>query len=230
MDELIGIGLYTPAEAGRLVGMRSATIGRWLRGYRSGRRTQDALWHPEIDVSDGRLYLEFRDLMELRVARALVLAGVPTRRIRTAIDRARDLLGRRRPLSTERFRTDGREVFLQIIETDPEGDDREHLIGLVSRNYAFKTVIDPVLKTVEFDEAGDPRAWWPDGRRVPIVVDPTRAFGQPIDAVSSVPVASLAAAGRQAGVKAAARAFRVPEASVHRSITFQDTLDARRVA
>jgi hypothetical protein len=30
---LVGIGLYTPAEAGRLIQVRPAKLARWLRGH-----------------------------------------------------------------------------------------------------------------------------------------------------------------------------------------------------
>ncbi|MEQ8968549.1 MAG: helix-turn-helix domain-containing protein [Azospirillaceae bacterium] len=226
-SDLVGKGLYTAPEAARLIGVRSRTIGRWLRGYRAHGQSYAALWEPEIDIGDGRLYLGFQDLMEIRVAAALIMAGVPARHIRSAIEEARRLLGRDRPLSTNRFRTDGRQILLRVVDTDEDGKERERLLGLFSRQYEFNHVIDPILRTVDFDETGDPNAWWPNGHRGRIVVDPERSFGQPIDAESSVPVSVLASAGRAHGPKTAAEAFLVSQAAVRRAMAFDAELEAR---
>jgi hypothetical protein len=61
--------------------------------------------------------------------------------------------------------------------------------------------------------------------------DPTRSFGQPIDADSSVPTAILAAAANQdAGVKGAARAYDVAEASVKHAVEFEAMMGQRIAA
>jgi hypothetical protein len=222
MSTLIGVGLYTPTEASRLLHVRAAKISRWLRGHRVAGRDYEALWTPEVDLGDDRTYLGFRDLMEVRVADKFISYGVSPQRVRAAILLARELLGEERPLSTNRFRTDGRDIFLHVIKKESPGEERESLLNLFRRQYEFKQIIDPLLKTIDFDESGAPLLWWPGGRRLNIVVDPTRSFGQPIDAVTSVPTAVLAAIGRQEGIRAAARAYAVPVASVRRAIEFEE--------
>lgn len=230
MDKLIGVGLYTPAEAGRLLHIPAAKIARWLRGHQVGERGYEPLWTSQVDIDDGRTYLGFRDLMEMRVADRFISLGVSPQRIRAAIRSAREIIGEDRPLSTDRFRTDGRDIFFRVIELDERGEEREHLLNLFRRQYEFKQVIEPLLKTIEFDERGTPSRWWPSGRRASILVDPTRSFGQPIDAVTSVPTAVLAAAGRLEGIERAAHAYDVPQASVKRAIEFESTLEERAAA
>lgn len=230
MGDLIGVGLYTPAEAGRLLRVSASKITRWLRGHTIKGKPYPALWTPEIDLGDDRLFLGFRDLMEVRVADAFIRAGVSAVRVRAAIHIAREAIGRDHPLSTDRFRTDGREIFLRIIETGPDGEEREHLLNLFRRQYEFKGIIDPILKTVDFGEDGGPLLWWPGGRRLNVVVDPTRAFGQPIDASSSVPTTVLAAAAQQEGIIGAARAYEVSEASIRRAVEFEALLGQRMAA
>ncbi|MCM2475388.1 hypothetical protein HGO38_18055 [Rhizobium sp. CG5] len=230
MGDLIGLGLYTPAEAGKLLRVPTSKITRWLRGHSIDGKSYPALWKPEVDLGDDRLILGFRDLMEVRVADAFIRAGVSAIRVRTAIQIAREALGQDHPLSTDRFRTDGREIFLRIFETGPDGEERERLLNLFRRQYEFKGIIDPILKTVDFGEDGNPLLWWPGGRRLNVVVDPSRSFGQPIDASSSVPTNVLAAAAQQEGIIGAARAYEVPEASVRRAIEFETSLGQRMAA
>jgi uncharacterized protein (DUF433 family) len=230
METLIGIGVYTPAEAGRLLHMPSSKILRWMRGHRIENTTYEALWTPEINLGDDRVFLGFRDLMELRVADGFIKAGLSAIRVRAAIKLAREMIGQERPLSTNRFRTDGREIFLTVVETDETGESRERLLNLFRRQYEFKGIIDPILKSVDFGADGNPRLWWPAGRRANIVVDPERAFGQPIDVASSVPSAVLAAAALLSGIPDAARDYDVPESSVRRCVDFEHDMELRLAA
>jgi hypothetical protein len=118
MDNLIGVGVYPPAQAGRLLHVRPSKISRWLRGHSVQGKAYGPLWTPEISLGDERVFLGFRDLMEVRVADAFIRAGVSAIRVRATITAAREVIGQDHPLSTDRFRTDGREIFLHIIETD----------------------------------------------------------------------------------------------------------------
>jgi uncharacterized protein (DUF433 family) len=230
MEELIGLGLYTPAEAGRLLNIPAGKITRWLRGHRIGGHKYQPLWKPQIHLDDKGVYLGFRDLMEVRIADKFIHFGVSPQRIRTAIGLAREIVGEDRPLSTDRFRTDGREIFLRVVEMDEDGEEKERLLNLFKRQYEFKQIIDPLLKTIDFDERGVPFQWWPLGKRGNVVIDPARSFGQPIDSVTSVPTAVLAIAGRRHGIDNAAKAYSVPRASVKRAIDYEATMEHRAAA
>lgn len=227
MNQLIGIGLYTPAEAGRLLHVPPSRIVRWMRGHSVGERQYDRLWSPQVSLGDGRIYLGFRDLMEVRIADKFINAGLSPQRVRAAIQLASEIIGDDHPLSTDRFRTDGRDIFFRIIETDEHGHERERLLNLFRRQYEFQQIIEPLLKGIEFDSHGAPRLWWPLGRRRNIVIDPKRSFGQPIDAASSVPTQVLAIAGRRDGMAIAARMYEVAVSSVKRAIDFEATMEAR---
>jgi uncharacterized protein (DUF433 family) len=226
ISNLIGIGLYTPAEASRLLGVPSAKIGRWLKGHQVGEQRYDPLWDPQVDLDDGGLYLGFRDLMEVRVASAFIDRGLSPQKVRRAIDIARGIIGEERPLSTAKFRTDGRTVFLQLIKED--GSDE--MLDLFRSQHVFREIIEPSLKNIDFVD-GIPSRWWPNGKQARIVVDPQRAFGQPIEADSSVPAAVLAAAAKAEGSEeAAAKVWSVPIAAVRRAVDFQKRFDQRLAA
>ena len=225
--KLVGVGIYSPAEAERLIGVPRGKIARWLRGHDVNGRHYERLWVPQIDLGDGHIYLGFHDLMEVRVADAFISRGLSAQAVRRAIELAREMVSTPRPLSTHRFRTDGRSVFLQMAQEDGPGD----LIDLFKRQYAFREIVDPSLSNVEFDPEGLPARWWPNGKASGIVVDPTRSFGQPIDATTAVPAAALAAAAQAEGsVEAAARAWEVPVNTVRRAVNFTTAFGERRMA
>jgi len=218
---LIGIGLYTPAEASRLLHVPAARISRWLRGS-SG---SEPLWTSQVELDDGRVYLGFRDLMEARIADKFIRAGISPQRVRAAIRLASEVIGDARPLSTDRFRTDGRSIFLKSAEGDAPA-----LLNLFSRQYAFEKIMERRLKDGEFEGGQAPAAGWALGRQKQILVDPRRAVGQPIDSVSRVPTAILAAAGRQEGIERAAVAFMVPPGSVKRAMEFENGMELKVAA
>ena len=226
-SNLIGIGLYTPTEASHLLGIPAAKIVRWLKGHRFGGRPYAPLWRPQVDIGDGHIYLGFRDLMEMRVANAFIERGLSPQKVRRAIEIARDIIGEERPLSTAKFRTDGITVFLQLTKEDP---DHVEMIDLFISQHVFREIIEPSLKNIDFVD-GIPSRWWPNGKQARIVVDPHRAFGQPIEAESCVPAAVLAAAAQAEGsMETAARIWSVSVPSVRRSVDFQKGLEQRLAA
>lgn len=219
-DGLLGVGLYTPAEAARLLRVPAGKIVRWLRGHEVNGKWYDRLWQPQIQLGDEKIYLGFRDLMELRTAHAFMQAGVSAIMIRRAIIEAQKYVDEERPLSTTKFLTDGRSIFLEIA--DESGDTK--LLDLFKRQYAFKRIVEASLRGVEF-EGISPVRWWPANRSRKILVDPQRSFGQPIESESGVPTAVLAAAVKAEGtIEAAARVWQVSVQSIARSIRFEGEL------
>jgi uncharacterized protein (DUF433 family) len=218
--DLVGVGLYTPADAERLTGISAAKLIRWLRGHVLDDRVYKPLWRSQIRLDDDKIYLGFRDLMEARIADAFINAELSPQKVRKAIEIAREIVGDDRPLSTARLRTDGRTVFLQRI--DETGD--ESLIDLFRKQYAFTRIIEPSLRDLDFED-GVPTRWWPTGKGSGVVVDPGRSFGQPIDDESGVPTSVLAnAASAEGSAAAAARVWRVSPATVRRAISFERSL------
>jgi uncharacterized protein (DUF433 family) len=219
----IGIGVYTPAEAARLIGVPPSTLQRWLRGYKKGEQEYDPLWRPSLDLGDERTYLTFLDLVQARVAIAFINAGLSPQKVRKAIELGRTILDSTYPFASARLRTDGNTVMLQVLT--PGEDDR--LIDLFrDGQYLMKHVVEPSLKGLEFDKDLAVR-WWPAGKGDRIVIDPRRQFGQPIDAETGVPTSVLATAVTAEGsVENAARAYRVPTAAVRRALRFEQKLAA----
>lgn len=224
--DLIGIGLYTAAEAARLVRVAPQRLRRWMTGYHYSAGGQPQwmapLWTPQIPRIDAELALGFRDLTELRFIVGFRKAGLALQTIRASLRAAQVMIGEDRPFSTHRFATDGQRIFLEIADQTKE----PQLIDLAKGQYAFKQMIEPSFKDLEF-EHGVAARWWPLPGRRSIVIDPQRSFGQPIAADSGVPTAALAAAVEAEGsVKAAARAYEVPPSVVRDAIEFEAHLAA----
>jgi hypothetical protein len=80
------IGLYTAAEASRLLSLPVAKVRRWLGGYRGEDRDYPPLWTPQLPKLDDQLGLGFLDLMQLRVvARVVAETEISLQKLRRAL-------------------------------------------------------------------------------------------------------------------------------------------------
>lgn len=188
----LGMGVYTIPQASRLTGVPIATIRRWVyryrypvqRGYAKGPHVIAA----DLPKRAGATSLSFNDLIELRFVDAFRKAGFPWKKLRCAAIRASEITGSDHPFSTNRFRTDSQAMFMTVM-----GDIDQDLLDILTNQMAFRQIIAPGLKDLDFDpeEEGVVR-WWPDGRRSAVVLDPKRSFGQPIVVGEGVRTLNLA--------------------------------------
>jgi uncharacterized protein (DUF433 family) len=238
-DDVLGRGVYSGADALRLINFRRQsdvphrsvsrqTVVRWLRGYdyedgSGARRHSDPLWRPDYANDDDVIELSFRDLIELRFVRAFRDVGLGLTTIRACFKRAVEEVHDERPFSTQRFRTDGKTIFLEITHDVREGE----LIDLRHRQGVFHRVVAPSLRDLEFD-ADVVARWFPLGiTRRSIVVDPARAFGRPIVARGSVPAEIISDAVRIEGsAEKVARLYDVSLPAVREAVAFQHQLAA----
>ena len=127
-----------------------------------------------------------------------------------------------RPFSTGRFRTDGQTIFLESLEMS--GDAK--LLDLKGKQYVFRQIVERSFKDLDLE--GDLVARWrPYRGKQTIVVDPQRAFGQPIAEATGVPTVGLAEAVKAEGsVARVAAIFEVEKAVVQDAVRFQEELMA----
>ena len=223
----LGVGIYSVAEAARLVGVRAQRVRRWLNGYTFSRAGEahalPPVWRRQLPDVEETLALGFLDLMEVRFVDAFRRHGVGWRAIRRAAKRARDLFDNDHPFSTKSFKTDGRSIFADVIHET--GDSS--LIDIVKSQYTFKTILEPYLYVgLEFQTEGLVR-WWPLGMRRRVVIDPQRAFGQPIVAKEGVPTAILAQSVRvEQSIKEVADWYEVDPRAVRDAVQFEESLAA----
>jgi uncharacterized protein (DUF433 family) len=240
LDELpLGIGYYSVPEAARLLHLPQTRIRRWLGGYTSSSRTGERrnippLWSPQLPAFENHIELGFRDLIELRFVSAFVGAGLGISTIRHCLIHAREIVNDERPFSTHRFRTDGKTIFFELVEgivassraDDIPSDERQYLVDLKNRQFVFREMIAQTFKDVDLDDTAVAR-WRPFRGKSSIVVDPTRAFGQPITTEAGVPTSTLARAVLAEGsAKRVAFLYAVPLAAVRDAVEFERELAA----
>jgi uncharacterized protein (DUF433 family) len=237
----LGIGYYTVPEAARLLRIPALNIRRWLAGYvyrtRDGEpRVMPPLWHPQLPAHEQHLELGFRDLIELRFIAAFRDAGLGILTIRSCLEYARSLVGDERPFSTRQFRTDGRTIFFRLVQqatdvgalTDGTGENEgDHgLVDLKKRQYVFGSVIAQTFKDLDLDDDVVVR-WRPFRGKDTIVIDPNRAFGQPIAATSGVPTSTLVDAVKAEGSeRRVASLFGVSKAIIRDALQYERELTA----
>jgi uncharacterized protein (DUF433 family) len=233
----IGHGIYTLAEAARLIHGDRKAIKRWLFGYDyshrdaegHGRRQyhSDPLWTPEYsDEHFGEKVIGFRDLLEIRIVREFVEHGVPLLVVRRCLEIARREFGvGDYAFSTRRFCTDGKTIFHEVLR----GSDEPEMLDLRSRQYVIRDIIKPSLYAGIEYEGDVARRWYPEGkRRKQVVIDPAVQFGKPIIEEAGVPTETLYATYLAEGrdEQAAARIFEVHPRHVKAAVQFEEQLAA----
>lgn len=231
------IGIYSLAEAARLIGTQSRTIQRWMFGhaYRSASKDSDAstikssppLWTPQHDGEEGaHKIIGFRDLLELRVVREFVQHGVHLSIIRECLEQAKNILQSDHPFALNRFATDGKTIFTDLVRhgTAPE------LVDLRNRQLVFRVIIKPSLYDgIEYDNAKRvARRWFPNKQKN-VVLDPQINFGKPIlidHGISTEAIYAnyLAEGENPAAVKIVARIFEIKSKDVDAAIIFEKNL------
>lgn len=222
----LGVGYYTVPEAARLIRLPERNIRRWLGGYAyvsAGKPGHmPPLWVPELPANDDRLELGFRDLIELRFVRAFVADGVDLRIVRKCLEHARTAVDDPRPFSTRRFRTDGRTIFLDTLKATGENE----VLDLRRGQFVIGSVIERTFRDLDLDDDVVAR-WRPFEGKASIVIDPQRAFGQPIAADYGVPTIALADAVKAEGsMERVAHLYAVPVSIVRDAVRFEASLHA----
>lgn len=166
-QETFGIGLYSVADASRLLRTPARTVSSWVRGYVRQLRSGPKAYAPVLPRAQAA-FLTFADLVELMYVRQFRIGGVPLGQIRDVSVRFRMEWNQPYPLATKRFATDGRKLLLN--ET---GAWRGALDG---QAVAFDDLVSQLV------HVGDLASEWrPLGRERAVLLNPERAFGRPVE-------------------------------------------------
>lgn len=203
-----------------------SSVRRWIGGYDyslGGKvRSVPPLWSMDLPTFDDQFVISFRDLIELRFVKAFVSKGIGLKAVRNCLNYARQCVESDRPFSTGRFRTDGQTIFLESLEAS--GDAK--LLDLRGKQYVFKQIVERSFKDLDL-EGNLVARWRPFRGKQTIVIDPQRAFGQPIAERTGVPTVVLAEAVKAEGsVARVAAIFEVDKAVVQDAVHFQEELMA----
>ena len=231
--ELLGIGIYTRADAARLLRMTPQRLSRWVRGYTYWIRSRDEsrrVRRPPVVTTDlpvigGTLALSFLELMEIRVVRALVEKGIPLQRVRLAARRISEQFRISHPFAHERVFTDHEQVFVALGRDEIPPD----LLQVTGRRASLQVVAGPVLSSyvheIDFDESTAlAERWWPLGRAVPIILDPRIAFGAPIIEGTAIRTAAVRHFARGEPIPSLARAYEIDQKRLRAALKFEKLL------
>jgi uncharacterized protein (DUF433 family) len=211
--------LYTLAEAARFLGVPTSTFGTWAKGYvrrPPGRPpVQGDRILTSVDAPRNFPTIPFIGLAEGMVLAAFRKGGVSLQHIRKAVSILDREIGIEHALASKRVYTDGAVILFDYADAQQD-DELAGLTEVVSRQRVFAPIVREYLKRIEYAKDG-----WaeqlvsPTTRDRIVVVDPRRAFGQPIFVHGAAPVESVVSRWK-AGESLAhvARDFGVPPADV----------------
>lgn len=174
--------VYTIAQAAKLAGTTPSTVRRWLFGYHQpGHRMA-----PVLGPDRQEALLSFLDLIEVIVVAAFRQRDIPLDRLRRAHKFAADVLGLQYPFATLRFKTDGAHVLHQFDAENPDGP----LLALDRGQWVLPGTVVESIEKFDYTRTWVAR-WFPEGKAVPIVVDPRISAGKPTVVHRGVTVETL---------------------------------------
>lgn len=233
----LGVGYYSRAEAARLLRLHPSRVSRWVRGYtywleRSGgrqvKREQGSVIRTDLPQVDGSFALSFLELIELRILRVLVEdRGIPPQTVRKAAQRAREEFSVRHPFASRKVFTHKREIFAEL-----DVGTGQTVLELTGRGEGHLQIqatelLSPYLEEIEFNErTALADRWWPMGRNVPVVLDPSLEFGAPVVYPTRVRTDVVAKLARAESVSSVMESFQLGEAQVSGAIQLEELLAA----
>ena len=100
------------------------------------------------------------------------------------------------------------------------------LLDLTQNQFAFRQVVGPTLKNLEFNHKDQASRWRPLGPGRRVILDPGRSFGQPI-VTEGVPTSILnRAVAREGSAELVARWYEVELRAVRDAVEFERGLAA----
>ena len=211
-----------------MTNVSSKSIRRWLTGYEYTRagalRQSGRVIVSDLAIEFAGQAMSFTDLIEIRFIHAFRRHGVSWPTIKTAAQRAKQILNLDHPFAHRQFKTDGRYV-LTVVQREIGGKE---LYNLLNTQYEFEDLLTQYLQgDVTFGGSGLVNKWHPLDGKASIVIDPTRCFGQPIAAVSGIPTKVLKRAfDAEGSVETVCKLFDVGEQALRDALEFEEMLVA----
>ena len=167
----LGSGIYSYSEAARLLNVSTSKVRAWSEGYVRKRGEERVLQRPVLQGGrESGGFLTFQDLIELMFVKELRNAGVELATIRAAAQVLSEELQTPYPFAHERLVTDGAQLLREHGSGYQSVADKQHVFAFVAQ--FFKDIIFEDREAV---------SWLPMGKDRPVLVDPHRSFGAPIE-------------------------------------------------
>jgi uncharacterized protein (DUF433 family) len=170
-----GIGLYTIPMVARLLGEKPRIVRSWLEGYPNSEATPIIV--RQLPPIGGKAVYGFLDLVEAKFVKHFCDLGLSPQSIRRVAVKLRAKHHEDHPFATNRrFRTDGKKIFLEVVETDEE----RRVLDIITDNFVMgpvidKSLFDTILYADDLAFRWRPFTWAPR-----VILDPKVAFGRPV--------------------------------------------------
>jgi uncharacterized protein (DUF433 family) len=218
-NNLLGIGLYTPAEAALYARIAPQTLSRWLFGSSGGKAVLD----PQIEGERIVTFLDFIQAMAVRSIRNT--KKIPLPKIREGVRIAQEEFGIEYPLAKKHT------IFLfndEVIVNVGDTESRRFLqaSGKNKRNYLLTKVAELFVDDIGFDPEGF-AAWYKafEHKSYTIKMDPKLRFGEPMIAECGYSAQALWDAYRsEGGIENAAKVYGVKEGEVETACRYFDQI------
>ena len=187
-------------------------LQRWAEGYSFQKEGEVRGSGPVIERAEAEPgLLTFRDLIELAFVREFREANVPLPVIRDDAARLRQEWGTAYPFASRRIAEFGKRLV-----------DPDLMLTIRGKQQVFEYGRE-FFRSVDFDDQGLARLWYPLGRGRLVLVDPARSFGAPIDLRSGVRTEILYRQYQAEGdMRAVADWYEVSTEAVEQAIEFEE--------
>jgi len=210
--ERLRVPNYGVGDAARYTDVSSGTIRNWER--LSNRPS------PLAPRAKGKA-LSYLQLIELAVVAAAKDAGVKLPVIRQTREYMSRVLGAEYPFAEYRFKTDGKDLWIDFLEAGGKGGDGKLLKASDKGQLAWAEIIGR-LREFEYDKAiGLAVRWHVAGENSSVVIDPRVQFGRP--SVRGVPTWILAERAKSGdSVAYLSKDYGIPKDAVIDALAFED--------
>lgn len=233
--DILGQGIYTPAEAAFYARERTEVVKRWIRGDGTAKAVVKAQFEDERFIS----FLDFVQTLAISAIRRQY--AVPLQTIRKAVEFAEEEFGMIYPFAREhstylldrdqrgadapREPNEPEERRWELFIEPPRGQGLLQLTGRNRGNLAMKEIVEPYLKNLKFNEEGLAReyaAYSLGG--IQITMDPQRRFGEPLLPSGYTALAIADAIRTEGSVDAVCHAYGIERTEVELAYSYLDYL------
>lgn len=213
-------GLYPVPLAAKLLNEKQRVVRSWIEGYSNS--NADPIIVRQLPKFGERTVLGFLDLVEARFIKHFCDLGLSPQAIRKAAIKLRQKHKEDHPFATnKRFRTDGRKIFMEVVETPEE----RRIIDVIADNFVMAPMVEPSLFESILYANDLAYRWRPNPKLDKVVLDPKISFGKPVIDGFWIPTATLHRAFSVSGsVPDVADEYGVDDESVGQAIEFERSL------
>lgn len=169
----IGKGIFTIPDIGKIFGIPTHKVRRWVKDYWDERLSKD---NQDLHSwTDGKSRaVNFLTLIELYTYIQFMAVGVSTKKILRAHEELATLYESKFPFATNEIlnslRADGKNIYFET-----NGD----IISLDGKRQFKLAYILEFISKLDFGSDDLATRFWPMGKENSIVIDPSHRFGQP---------------------------------------------------